>query len=66
MDYGHHAFNLLGRDGPCARLLPQQVHYMVGEFTAGLGRRKKKDRKELSAIAKRWDEVRVTERYRLG
>lgn len=49
VDDGHHALNLLGWDGPCARLLSQQVHYMVGELTAGLGRG---ERKELNAIVK--------------
>ena len=36
MDDAHHALDLLGRDGPRARLLPQQVHHVVGELAAGL------------------------------
>ena len=36
MDDGHHALDLLGRDGPRAGLLPQQVHHVVGELAAGL------------------------------
>jgi len=56
VDYGHHALNLLGRDGPCARLLSQKVHYMVGELTAGLEQR---EIKSLNAVVKRWDKAQV-------
>lgn len=51
---GHHALNLSRSHGPCARLLPQQVHDMGGEFSACLGkggitRRTVKDRKVQSS-----------------
>ena len=32
----HHPLDLLGRDGPRPRLLPQQVHDVRGELGAGL------------------------------
>ena len=38
VDDGHHAFDLPWGHGPCARLLPQQVHDMGGELSARLGR----------------------------
>lgn len=36
MDDAHHALDLFGGDGPSARLLPQQVHHMGGEFITRL------------------------------
>ncbi len=36
VDDGHHALDLTRRHGPGARLLPQQVHNMGCELTAGL------------------------------
>ena len=56
MDDGHHALNLFGRDGPCARLLSQQVHYMVGELTAGLDQGER-ERPELNATIEKKDSV---------
>ena len=38
VDDAHHALDLLGRDGPRARLFPQQVHHMGGELVARLPR----------------------------
>ena len=38
VDDAHHALDLLGRDGPRARLFPQQVHHMGGELVARLQR----------------------------
>ena len=32
-----HPLDLLGGDGPCSRLLPQQVHHVRGELLAPLG-----------------------------
>lgn len=32
----HHALNLLGSDGPSARLFPQQVHHVSCELVASL------------------------------
>lgn len=42
VDDGHHLLDLLGGDGPRPRLLPQQVHHMVGELAAGLQEESKK------------------------
>ncbi len=36
VDDSHHALDLFGRDGPCARLFPQQVHHMGSEFVTCL------------------------------